>query len=285
MSKKKVKRKTKEKEKTKNKKYKLNIVLPITIIISLLFVMIVSLSIAIIADNRPFNKVKYVDDIVQDVFFNKNVSIEKLENTLQQPMINEVTFIGKDSALRYRPDISVIKAYGLQRYIEEQNKYSEKVENLALENIEYEVDKVNDKSIDYKIKPWYIYKYSYDLTILKELIMEDAGFEITDKNAFKEEYEVNEFKARVVALKILDKHLEDYDNNDEILDLRFIFNGKRAAENELLSLYYNLEGVTSKNSPNKMTEQERDKETKKMKKYLEESQSNGLYNKKNPYNI
>ena len=200
-------------------------------------------------------------------------------------MINEVTFIGKDSALRYRPDQNIIKAYGLQKYIEEQDKYSEKVEDIAIKNISYKIIKVNKNSINYKIKPWYMYKYSYDLNILKELIMQDAKFKTTEKNVFKEDYEVNEYKARVVALKILDKHLEEYDNNNEVLELKFIFNGKRAAENELLSLYYTMEGVTSKTSPNKMTKEERKKEIEKMKNYLKESYSNGDYNSKNPYKI
>ena len=275
------KKKTTKKDTNKN----LNLFLPMGIVISLLSIMIISLVIVLIVNNKPFNKEKYVDKIVTNVFLNKDISIEKLESTLQQPMINEVTFIGKDSALRYRPDQSVIKAYGLQKYIEEQNKYSEKVENIAIENISYKIVKINKNSINYKIKPWYMYKYSYDLNILKELIMEDAKFKITEKNVFKEEYEVNEFKARVVALKILDKHLEDYDNNNEVLELKFIFNGKRAAENELLSLYYTMEGVTSKTSPNKMTKEERKKEKEKMKNYLKESQSNGDYNSKNPYKI
>lgn len=277
--------KKKKKSTQKNTNKNLNLFLPMGIVISLLSIMIISLIIVLIVNNKPFNKEKYVDKIVTNVFLNKNISIEKLENTLQQPMINEVTFIGKDSALRYRPDQSIIKTYGLQKYIEEQDKYSEKVEDIAIKNISYQIVKVNKNSINYKIKPWYMYKYSYDLNILKELIMEDAKFKITEKNVFKEDYEVNEFKARVVALRILDNHLEDYDNKNEVLELKFIFNGKRAAENELLSLYYTMEGVTSKTSPNKMTKEERKKEKEKMINYLKESQSNGDYNSKNPYKI
>ena len=276
----------KETDKNKLSKKNLRILLPVIILISLLSIMIISLLTAIILDNKPFNKQKYVNKIIKEVFYDNNTSIEKLESTLQNPMINEVIFIGKDSALRYKPDNSVIKAYGLQKYVEEQEKYSLKVEKIAIENIEYKIDKINKGSINYKIKPWYIYNYSYDLSLLKELIMKDADFKITEKTVFKEEYTVNEYKARVIALRILDNHLEDYNNIDnEILDLKFIFNGKRAAENELLSLYYNLEGVTSKKSPNKMTEKEREKELVKMKKYLEEAELNEQYNKKNPYKI
>ena len=280
------KKKTTTKKEENNEINNIKLILPIGIIVSLLSVMIISLIVSLIVNNKPFNKEKYVDKIVEEVFLNKNISIEQLENTLQQPMINEVTFIGKDSALRYRPNQKIIKANELQKYIEAQDKYSEKVENIAIENISYKIDKINKNSINYKIRPWYIYKYSYDLNILKELIMKDAKFEISEKNVFKEEYEVNEFKARVVALKILDNHLEDYDNKDnEILELKFIFNGKRAAENELLSLYYNMEGVTSKYSPNKMNEEALKKEKEKMKEYLKESQINGEYNSKNPYKI
>ena len=261
----------------------LNLFVPITIITSLLILMIIILIITMISRMVPFDKKEYVSNVITNVFYNRNVSLEKLETTLKQPMINEVIFIGKDSALRNKPEESIIKKYGLQKYVETQEINSKKVEDIAIEKIDYRVVSISDDSIQYSIKPWYIYKYLYDLNILKELIMKDSGFVITKENAFTEDYIVNEYKARVIATKILNKHLTNYDNKDnEVIEYKFMFNGKEAQSSELLSLYYNMEGVTSKTSPNNMTEEEMSKEIDLMKKFLKEDNN---YNKKNPYNI
>ena len=68
------KKKTTKKETNKN----LKLFLPMGIVISLLSIMIISLVIVLIVNNKPFNKEKYVDKIVTNVFLNKNISIEKL---------------------------------------------------------------------------------------------------------------------------------------------------------------------------------------------------------------
>ena len=273
----------KKKRKTRKKIKHLNLFLPIIIISILLVIMILVLVTTMIPKMIPFDKKTYVNNIVKNVFYNQNVSLEKLEQTLKQPMINEVIFIGKDSALRYKPNERTIKKYGLQKYEEAQDNYSKKVESIAKEKIDYRKISETKNSLQYTIKPWYIYKYSYDLNILKELIMKDAGFDFTKENMFTDEYTINEYKARVVALKILNNHLNDYDNVDnELIEFKLMFNGEEARDSELLSLYYNMEGVTSKTSPNKMSEKEIQKEISKMKKYLKNDKS---YNKKNPYKI
>ena len=279
--------KKKKKQKKKNKKTKyLNIVLPISTIITLLVLMTIVLAVTVISNLKPIDKKDYINQVVKDIFYNQNVSIEKLESTLNEPLINEVIFIGKDSALRYKPSEEIIKKHGLQKYVEVQEKYSEKVEKLAKKKIEYGIEEQDGNSILYKIKPWYIYKYSYDLNILKEMIMDDANFSISEDNIFEEDYNVNEFKARVIAIKILDKHLNDYNNKtDEILELNMYFDGNKPREAELLSLYYNLEGVTSKTSPNRMSIEEKTIELGKMQEYLKKAEKKGLYNKKNPYKL
>ncbi len=277
----------KKKKKKKNKKIKnLNLLLPISIIIILLFLMIIALIASMISNMKPVSKKEYINQVVKEVFYDKDLSIEKLENTLNEPMINEVIFIGKDSALRYKPSEDIIKTHNLQKYVDLQEKYAAKVEKKAKQEIEYRIIKQEDNSIVYKIKPWYIYKYSYDLNILKELIMENAGFVTKEKNVFGEDYNINEFKARVIALKILDKHLNDYNNTtNETLELNMFFDGAHPREAELLSLYYNLEGVTSKTSPNRMTQEEKSIEVGKMQDYLDAAEEEGLFNRKKPYKI
>ena len=116
--------------------------------------------------------------------------------------------------------------------------------------------------------------------------MENAGFVTKEKNVFGEDYNINEFKARVIALKILDKHLNDYNNTtNETLELNMFFDGAHPREAELLSLYYNLEGVTSKTSPNRMTQEEKSIEVGKMQDYLDTAEDEGIYNRRKPYKI
>ena len=81
----------KKKKKKKNKKIKhLNLLLPISIIITLLFLMIIALIASMISNMKPVSKKEYINQVVKEVFYDKDLSIEKLENTLNEPMINEV---------------------------------------------------------------------------------------------------------------------------------------------------------------------------------------------------
>ena len=260
-------------------------------IILIIIVLIIILSFVFINKKKETPKVskeKYIDNIVNDVFFEKNVTIDELNDATDTKLIKNDIFIGKDSELRYRPSEKLIKKYKLKDYIPIQDKLAGEVEKRALNNIEYKVIDKNedDNYIEYEIKPWYAYKYLRNVEYLKEMIMEDAGFVSDVNTVFTEEYEINNFKSRVIALRVLSNHLSDYDNiNNEKLRFSFYFNGNKAKEFEFYSLYYNLQGATSKESPDRMSFEQIDQEKARMKKYLEEAITNGLYDKSNPYKV
>jgi len=262
----------------------------ISIILIIIAIIMILLSIGLNKEkpenNRKVSKKNYVNNVINDEFYNKDETIKELETTIGSSMIKDEIFIGKDSAIRHKPSNDLIKQYKLNDYIVIQEKLATKVEKRIIDNVEYKAVTQSENYIDYEIKPWYFYNYSYDLSILTELIMNDAGFVVTEKNVFKEDYTINEFKARVKALIILDNSLTDYDNVDnEIIYFTFHFRNNKASDNQFLSLYYNLEGATSKKSPNRMNEKQQNEEKEKMIKYLKDAETNGLYNKKNPYKI
>ena len=267
--------KKKNSKKTNNtKKYLPLIILIVIVIIGFLCVFI--------NENKHINtkaQEKEIVDNIEKYFLNKNTDSKKIFEIMDQKVATTYIMMGKGSFLRSTPT----SLENLSEYQQLQNKYVEKIENIILSNSKYKIVDNIDGDVYFDITPWYYDMYSSDLMHLSSRLMNMNG-DINDpekNNNYKEE----EYKARVKAMQILDKKIDNYYNDGSEV-LRFIMfcdeDGK-PIENQYLSLYFNLAGVTSKTAI--MNQAAYEKQIKRIDSYIDEAIKSGLLDEKNPYRL
>ena len=219
------------------------------------------------------NKIEKVDNIITNKFFNKNtLNIDFVKSTGRAMLLYNVVY-GDESSLRHKPDSEIYDSYKLDRYAPDIDKYSSIVEKNFSDKLVYTASANIYGNIDYKIKPWYFYSYSNDLNDFIEKILEYINFDVS--NMSNNEYNAYEYRARAIALKIMNDHLSNYDNKNEIINYELKFDNNNPNKNSLYDLYLNLIGSTSKYLSNESNQ------NKRISVYLNEALNEGLIDKNN----
>ena len=198
-------------------KYKVRII--IEIIISILIVILLGVIM--------FNIIKPIDKSnpkIKDMKDTINELTEKLINSSTKEEITDLTGIeeiessmlmtGPDSYTGEKPSNKLITNYKLDDYITLQDKLQSNLESKIKNNFNYKVEdpkKENDHNIySVSINSYYYLVYIQDLKEIQKQIINS----IEESNTI-EEIEVNNFKAKIIAMKILDSKLDDYINSNE----------------------------------------------------------------------
>ncbi len=223
-----------------------------------------------------------VINTIEKEFYSSKNTVKDLEEITKKPMISQDVFMGKGSALRLKPDNKVMTRYDLSKYESVINKYAPIVEKRFLKNTKYTVKENESGNLEFKIKPWYFYNYSSDLSYLTDKILDEANFDMN--KIYTDEFFSSEYKARSIAIKIMNDHLDNYDNKDETVDFTFFYENGKPTDIEYFSLYLNLCGATTKNSAMKETSFTAEQETR-VTKYLKEAEKKGLINMKKPLSL
>ena len=175
--------------------------------------------------------------------------------------------------MRTRLDDKTIKDNNLDNYVIIQDELATNVEKKIQSNFDYSISNVieEDDYTQYSVllKSYYQIAYLLDLEELqKQLLVKSA----------QEDNEVNNYKAKVIALKILDKRLDDYVNKDEncMANLYRYQNDEERNNSSLLSYINLLQGLNYNNE--KIFTENQLNITERMNTYINEAIENKLIN-------
>ncbi len=180
-----------------------------------------------------------------DSLASENVTLKDVQNILNdENALNVLVTVGEQSYLRNKPSDELIEKYSLQSLVSQQEHYVSKVEERYLKNLQYKVVSEtiegNELCENIEIITYYYSLYLNDyINIISNLLTFDL--ENIEKN---EKNKVEYYKLQLKALKVLDNHLDDYENvNQEKEELQICYeNGELKDESQLLTLTIALQG-------------------------------------------
>ena len=165
---------------------------------------------------------------------------EELEKKTGFDNIESLNIItGPDSYTRVTPSKSVTDKNNLDDYVSKAAELSKNLEKEIKDNLDYSILASNTtgnvKTYMVTLKSYFYYIYMFDLNNLQEIILTNSGLEYN---------EVNEYKAKVKAMEILDKHLDNYQNeSDETTAIvTYTLNDSEATSQSLYDYLLILEG-------------------------------------------
>ena len=252
-------------------------------IIPIVAILIVAILLIVLFSERkkasPPNKERIVEDVIQNVFYNDSLSSKELSATINSVLPSDEIFIGKDSYITYKPSNEIIEKYKLESYVAMQDEYAPAVRKKFDENTSYKITSTTDTEVFMDVIPWYYSQYTQDLMAIMNKIMEYAKYEIDETNINIEEYTVNEYKARVLGMRILNSHLDEYDNvTGETRKVLLDYGGGSEPEkNDYYTLYLVLGGVTAEKAPSMEKQEER------VNNYIQEAINNNILVTNKPY--
>ena len=224
----------------------------ITILVILIIAIVVGVSFKL--SNDKGNKIKDnntptlsdATNFINTNFISQKTERKQIESITGMKISYNKVYVGKDSFVSYKPTSTFIKKYNLEEYEKLQAKYAPKVEEKILSQTTYSY-KREDNFVTFTFKPWYYGAYSSDLQYMIESFLNATG-EITKEDFSKatEKYNLNEYKARVKSIYILNQYLDDYDNQDETFDFTLELNQDKISNADLYSIFMNLGGYSSK---------------------------------------
>lgn len=160
-------------------------------------------------------------------------SAEEIKQLTGIPEINPLSLLtGPDSFVALKPSEEVELANNLTEYVTLQTQLVKNVEEKIRTNFTYTVEEETDNTENYVVykvalKSYYQIAYLLDLQELqKQLLALDQS---------PESLEIKEYKAKVVAMKILDEKLDEYVNDDEY-SIANVYEYKNDKEKTIASL-------------------------------------------------
>ena len=227
-------------------KSKMRLIIEIIIVISILVLSSI-IVINVVSVDKKANEEKNTKDLIENLnklLINGGSKEEIIELTGLDDVDETSLMTGKDCYMRTRPDDKTIKDNNLDNYVIIQDELSSNVEKKIQSNFYYSIDDVQEED-DYTqysvlLKSYYQIAYLLDLEELQKQLLAKSGLE---------ESEVNNYKAKVIALKILNERLDDYVNNDEncMANLYRYKNDKERNDSSLLSYINLLQGLNYHN--------------------------------------
>ncbi len=222
----------------------------------------------------PEQKDKIKEEIKQstDSIVSKDVTVDSIRETLQdENIINIFLTVGEQSYLRNKPIDKLIKKYNLSSLVEEQKSYVEKVEKKYLDNLQYNIvsesENGNELCENIEIITYYYSLYLTDYINIITALLEIPINEVDEE----EESQIEYYKLQLKALKVLDKHLDEYDNfSKEKEKVQICYeNGKLKDKTQMLTLAVALQGELYSNMD--MSDENVVKKTdERLEKYLKE---------------
>ncbi len=209
---------------------------------------------------------------------------EELATAINVDDINSLSIMtGEDSYMRLLPSKNKIDEYNLQKYQKEQDSLATIVEKSIKDNFVFELEKktakINDATVYYGVlKAFYQMTYLQDLQELQRVLFEEYKLSngITDE-------EVEQYKAKVVAMKILNEKLNQYKNNDQYCGAAvYQYEDEESTSMSLLSYLNLLQGINFHNEDVEELENTREE---RITKYIEEAKENNLIDTSNVLNI
>jgi len=230
--------------------------------------------------NNNIDKEKLVTDVIENVFYNSSSTKEDIQRTIGSDIPYSDLFLSKDSYLRDKPSSAIIKSEKLDKYVKLQNKCAENVEKRIKENTSYKITNKTENKISLEVIPWYYSQYTSDVKYLKNKIYTYTNYTFDENDLDTKQYEVIEYKARVIAMNIIDSNLDTYDNTtNETRNLSLTYNGSQPEKFDYFTLYLVLGGSTAEKGPSL------DKQDERINMYINNAIDNKIFNKNKPLDI
>lgn len=226
-------------------------------------------------------KEQEIKNIIDNVFLNKNSTSSDIDSITGES--NGYIVIGNDSYLKRKLDDSIMNENGLNVYRNKQLDYASKVEEKYLSNIKYNLKEDSMGNVEIDITSWYFSLYCSDVNLLKMKLMQEANVDMTLVETNYKEFSIYEYKARIVAMKIINDYLDNYNNKNEIIKLLFEYENDIPANNQYYSLYNNLIANTSIYMPN--TDDRVNEQKNRVDDYYNNAIAKGIIKKDNLFAI
>ena len=186
---------------------------------------------------------------------------EELEDALKtDQIIDSDIMTGEDMYLRQKPSDNIIEEYSLDEYVSAANTLADNLEKTIQDNFEYTINSISGDdeytSADISYRTFYYYAYLVDLAQIQTELLIRAGYNL-DNATDSEELQVDIYKAKIKAASLLDSHLDNYINSDEVNNtiVSYVNNNIEDSSEEFMSYFINLTGFPYEFHGNLTTEE------------------------------
>lgn len=248
------------------KRYKILLVILVIIVVVGIYILSPKYSVT----NKEKNRIK--KEILDNIssLSSNDISFDEYKDIVDTDIYNVSVPVGNDSYLKNKPTEKIISKYKLQELVNLQEELSNKVEKRYLDNLEYRVTATYSDG-DYVYERVQIVTYYYALYLHDYLDLVNALYDNKDNPFSSEEGAYKYYKALVIALQVLDKHLDDYDNKDrDHVNYEMKYYRGKPDSDSMYSLAMALQGYTYPNMDFSVNENVL-KASERVKKYLEEA--------------
>ena len=181
------------------------------IFIVLLVIVLIAIRYIYLPENTMSQRITYLTELLSK----KSSRASYVEYIGINEFSNTSIITGKDSFIREKPNSEEIETHRLEEYVKIQDELATNVEKKIISNLEYKVGDIADIEEDVliyhvKLKTYYEIEYQLDLIELRDKLLE----EYRNKNENINE-EIAEYKAKVLAMKLLNDKLKNYENSNE----------------------------------------------------------------------
>ncbi|MCI9084300.1 MAG: hypothetical protein HFH46_01615 [Bacilli bacterium] len=220
----------------------------------------------------------------------EKITQEKLTQITGAKIFKEDIMLGQGTYLREKP---VVPEEKIEEYLKAQDKYATNVENQIKENLEYKIEKTITSVDDIivttvKFKSYYYSWYLLELKQIQANLLKQIGYKI--ETGFggtpTQQTKINEYKAKIKAMEILDNRLEDYKNQDEYMtfDIKYSAKDKDENRNSIMQYYSNLKGDYYP-STNIYTEEFQKMASNRVEEIIKKAKQDGTLNSKDPLKL
>ena len=192
------------KKKTEKKKRNNKLLVIILVVAAILLLTSLILLIVNSSGNKVERKLNKINQLVingssKDAL-SKYMNIDKIDGNY--------LMTGPDCYMREKPDDETIKANKLEKYVSLQNKYASNVEKKIKENFQFIMGEKTFKDNGATVytgvvRGYYQLEYMLDLKEMQRQLIETLKLE---------NEEINQYKSKVIGMKILDNYLSQYEN-------------------------------------------------------------------------
>ena len=211
------------------------------------------------------DKVKEIANLVKS-----GATQKKLEKALEiDEMVKNNIMIGPDSYVRDKLNEQLISANNLSSYVLIQEQCSHNLEKMIKNNFVYDIKEINVKneqvSLMIEFKTYYYGTYLMDLYELQKQLLQKANLE---ENA------INNYKAKIRGMQILDSKLKQYKNEESMTKIiTYSFKNDSDRKNALSSFVLALDGFLYQNDTVSEFDESR---TARISTYITEAIDDGI---------
>ena len=254
-------------KKKRENKNKINKILIIILVVTAAILLITSLILIIVKSSKSSAVEKKLNKINQLVI--NGSSKESLSKYMNVDKIDgNYLMTGPDCYMREKPNDQAIKDNKLDTYVKQQNKYASNVEKKIKENFQFIMNDNTFKDNGAKVytgvvRGYYQLEYMLDLKEIQKQLIEKLNVE---------DEEINQYKAKVIGMKILNNYLSIYENKDNYSGINiYVYEDKDMTDSSIASYLNMLQGVNYSNKEVVELEETREQ---RIKEYIDKEIKN-----------